>query len=133
VPEKGGLGEDFDVEELGPRLQRYGRQFFEPMEAARRMHVDHRHSKDEPPARRAQPARDPRPDGDVPPAQDVVAMIDCLKKRVQVIGGPRFSRRGDQHEPLRGSFKPGLNAVRQQIIGTVADDLGGGRTLPFRK
>jgi hypothetical protein len=98
VPEKGCLCQDLSVEERRPRLERNRRQFLDPMQTARGMDVVQRNGEDQSPENPGQPANRPAAARFRAPAHDVVARVDRLEERQQVIRGPGPFRGRDENE-----------------------------------
>jgi hypothetical protein len=106
VAEERGLGQDLDVEELADRLERDRLELLEPVQPAGRVDVDDRHGEQEPPEQPAGPPPDPRGERGPARADDVVAQVDRLEERVEVLGLPRFERRGHEHQRERRLAEP---------------------------
>jgi hypothetical protein len=75
------------------------------------------------PGHRRQPSREPLPAPGRPTADDVIAVVDGLQERLEMILGPRLLGRRDQDEREMGAFQAeGQRAVETVLPG--ADDAG---------
>ncbi len=99
------LGQNLDIQEPRPRLERDGREFLPPMNLAGGVRVEHRRGEDDP----ARPCRDPSPGRAQArcraAAKDMVRPIDRLKERIEMGPGPGLARGRDQDQRLLGGLK----------------------------
>jgi hypothetical protein len=79
------LGEDFGVEKRRSGLERYLQQLFESMKPARRVDIGERNGEDQAPEKPSDESRETACSRFGAPADDVVALVDSLQERPQVI------------------------------------------------
>jgi hypothetical protein len=92
------LRQDFGVEKRRSRLERNRQQFFESMEPARRVNVIKRNGEDQSAKQPADEFLESPHGWVVAPAHNVIALVDRLEKRLQVVRSPGFDRGGNQDE-----------------------------------
>jgi hypothetical protein len=115
VTEEGRLGEDLEVQERRRRLEGDGRQLLEAVQAARRVDVAQRDGEHQPPGHRREPTPQALPALDRPAADDMIAVIDGLEERLQMLRGPRLRGRRDQDEREMGVAKADGEGVVQPL------------------
>lgn len=151
MAEKRGLGHDFDIHEIRPRLKGQGREPVAPVDPARGMRVDPGRGEDPPPDHPGQKVTESPPFPRFPTTKDVVTGVDRLEHRLDVRGGPGLlgrrhedQRAGGRGEPLSnglggaqvrgnlGEFEP-ASAASDQTFQGKGDLLRQGRIVPFPK
>jgi hypothetical protein len=75
VSKKGRFAEQFDVEKVGPRLQRDRLQLLAPVQVTGRVNIDDRGCEREPPAQCAEPS----PNASGPTTERMVGLVDGLQ------------------------------------------------------
>src|SRR5262245_88582 len=98
VAQKCRLRQNLGVEERRLGLEGYGQELLESMEAAWRMHIVERNGEDQSPEESREEARKAASARIRTPANDMVTLVYCLEKWVQMIRG--FNLRGgrDEHQ-----------------------------------
>jgi hypothetical protein len=92
------------------------------MKAAGGVDIVDRHGEDQLPREAAEPASEPAQGVFAPRADDVVAVIDGREQGVEVRGGPRCARRGDEDERCAGPGEPAVERTIPAALGTGDDD-----------